>query len=217
MLRKSIKIIISSTNLFFYSFITVFSLFRLFSVNNSVFFPPLLQCCASPRSITVVVLMRDESGYMMLLLPFHQQRTPHKHTANTAMIPRDYPPDSDHPAPANWRFSSAWNQRTRRRVFCSRLRVKLHARIRVFFSPPALDAFFRAWLQGPAVVKPASLLKKQYKHPPTLLHLRDFGRCAASWGFDPSRLSVPWSPHQPGAERRKREQPLWPKPHSCFG
>lgn len=34
------------------------------------------RCCASARSFTVVVLMRDESGYMMLLLPFHQQRKP---------------------------------------------------------------------------------------------------------------------------------------------
>lgn len=33
------------------------------------------RCCASARSFTVVVLMRDESGYMMLL-PFHQQRKP---------------------------------------------------------------------------------------------------------------------------------------------
>lgn len=35
------------------------------------------RCCASARSFTVVVLMRDESGYMMLL-PFHQQRKPPK-------------------------------------------------------------------------------------------------------------------------------------------
>lgn len=38
--------------------------------------PPV--CCASTRCFTVVVLMRDESGYMMLLLPlpFHQRRSP---------------------------------------------------------------------------------------------------------------------------------------------
>lgn len=35
--------------------------------------------CATSAHFTVVVLMRDESGYMMLLmlLPFHQQNSKH--------------------------------------------------------------------------------------------------------------------------------------------
>lgn len=50
-----------------------------------------LQRCASPQSFTVVVLMRDESGYMMLLLlPFHQQRNP-TNTQQTHRLYRGIP------------------------------------------------------------------------------------------------------------------------------
>lgn len=52
------------------------------------------QRCASARCFTVVVLMRDESGYMMLPLPlpFHQQQKPPTNTQQKAeMLTRDPP------------------------------------------------------------------------------------------------------------------------------
>lgn len=88
------------------------------------------QCCASPRSFTVVVLMRDESGYMMLLLvPFHQQWTPTITLQNNRNDTAGFPPDSQQPTLINRRSARCPNRDARRRI------------IRGVYFAAALDAF----------------------------------------------------------------------------
>lgn len=104
-----------------------------------------LQCCPSPRSFTVVVLMRDESGYMMLLLllPFHQQQTP-TYTQQKQKWYGGIPP---------WQRASSPHKQGRLSV--SKLEERpargLFAKLDPVFIAPALDAFLalqalgRAW------------------------------------------------------------------------
>lgn len=92
-------------------------------------------CCASPRSFTVVVLMRDESGYMMLLLllPFHQQRKP-TNTQPTQTWYRGIPHRQQHPA-----FANVETENRDLLAVYSWLRVKAQDPL---LTAPALDAFY---------------------------------------------------------------------------
>ncbi|KAA8582679.1 hypothetical protein FQN60_006350 [Etheostoma spectabile] len=115
--------------------------------------------------------MRDESGYMMLLLllPFHQQR---KHQTHSDPLP----PDSEHPVPRNSHASRRGN--TDQTLF------------------------------GPDINKEISPDSSRACYSPHQRLCPGFTRQTSRLWESPIHAdsAVPWSPHQPGPERRKQRK-----------
>ncbi len=140
-------------------------------------------------------------------------QTHSKHRSDTAGFPRPPPPSSwqrascPHKHP---RFSPSKPRREARSWFIRGSGWK--RRDPGFWTAPALDAFFsldrawhqegnQPWLQG--LLLRTGLCFLGFKTNIESRRLcRSFGCFAAPWGSIQPDLSVPWSPHQPGPERR---------------
>lgn len=181
---------------------------------------PHSRCSSALRLSTVLYGSGTDAGWVRLYdaaapAAISSAAKPHKHTANTEVIPRDSPPPllllTARILPTQT-FTLLGVETDKRGSFVvySWLREKAQD---PGFTAPALDAFFsldrawqqegnQPWLQGLLLYTGLCFLGFETNIDSRRL-CRSFGCFAAPWGSIQPDLSVPWSPHQPGPERRK--------------